>query len=396
MTTQDAGMTQSSVRSANLASVLGRIVANSGSISRADIAHQLGMTRSTVSRLVDDLVIGQLVEEGETVAGARGRPAVPLGLRGGTVISLGLEVNVERLVATVVDLRGEVRSVAQRDVDVVAMTPAEAMTALAALAEEALREEAGEDVRVSGAVLALPGLLDRDGRRVLRAPNLGWEGAEPPALWDFTFNGERIDLHAANDIDCSALTVIREDPGGSFLYVTGEVGIGSAVALDGRLMTGRHGWAGELGHVCVDPDGALCGCGANGCLETVAGARFLLAAAGQPTMDALVEAAASGDPRTLAAIEHAARSLGIALGAALNLLDVSTVRLGGHLGVLEPWLSGPLGDELGVRVMWARHSGIEVETVSEAPLRSAKGAGLAAQSGVLTDPAGWIAPLVER
>ena len=58
MTTQDAGMTQSSVRSANLALVLGRIVANSGSISRADIAHQLGMTRSTVSRLVDDLVIG--------------------------------------------------------------------------------------------------------------------------------------------------------------------------------------------------------------------------------------------------------------------------------------------------------------------------------------------------
>lgn len=395
MATQEAGMTQSSVRSANLALVLGRVVTNSGSISRADIAAQLGMTRSTVSRLVDDLVIGELVEEGATVAGARGRPAVPLSVRGNTVISLGLEVNVERLIATVVDLRGELLAVARRDVDVVAMSPAEAMSALAELATEALKDQPG-NARLAGAVLALPGLLDREGHTVLRAPNLGWEGASPAALWEFEYSGVPVPLRAANDIDCSALTVIRDDPGGSFLYLSGEVGIGSAIALDGRLLTGRHGWAAELGHVCVDPDGALCGCGATGCLETVVGARFLLAAAGQPSVDDLVAAVAADEPRAVDAVEGAARALGIALGAALNLLDVSTVRLGGHLGQLEPWLRDPLQEALATRVLWAGYSGIDIETVSEAPLRSAKGAALAAQARVLADPAEWIAPLVER
>ncbi|NHB85022.1 MarR family transcriptional regulator [Tessaracoccus sp. HDW20] len=75
-------MTQSSVRAANLALVLSRIPGGTGTISRADIAAEVGMTRSTVSRLVDDLITGRLVHEGETTPGARGRPAVPLSLQG--------------------------------------------------------------------------------------------------------------------------------------------------------------------------------------------------------------------------------------------------------------------------------------------------------------------------
>ena len=116
-TSATSGLTQSSVRSSNLALVLGQVLHQSAPPSRADIAAQLGMTRSTVSRLIDDLIAGDVVEEGAAVGSGRGRPAVPLTVRRGAVHALGLEVNVERLVATVVDLSGELLSVARREVD---------------------------------------------------------------------------------------------------------------------------------------------------------------------------------------------------------------------------------------------------------------------------------------
>ena len=395
-TSATSGLTQSSVRSSNLALVLGQVLHQSAPPSRADIAAQLGMTRSTVSRLIDDLIAGDVVEEGAAVGSGRGRPAVPLTVRRGAVHALGLEVNVERLVATVVDLSGELLSVARREVDVTALAPQDAMRQLADLAGEALAT-VPPGGRLAGAALALPGLVDRLGRTVLRAPNLAqWEGLDIVDLWALSVDDAPVGLRAANDIDCSALTVLREQPGSSFIYVTGEVGIGSAISLDGRLLTGRHGWASELGHLCVDPRGEHCGCGAVGCLETIAGAHALLREAGQPDIDALVAALTDGDARALAAAERVAEALGLALGGALNLLDVTTVNLGGHLGLLEPWLREPLRQALADRVLWAGYSDIEIAVISQAPLRAALGAGLSALTVVEQDPAAWIGPLLER
>lgn len=389
------GMTQATVRSRNLALVLREVLANDGEISRAVIAGRLGMTRSTVSRLVDDLIIGNLVEEGVAVGGVRGRPAVPLKVRSGTVFGLGLEINVERMVATLVDLTGDVVAQHHLEAAVGALPVEEAMGHLSALAHQTLAE-VPDGARVAGAMLAVPGLVDREGRRVLRAPNLGWEGTEPTAFWDVAFDGAPVPLQIRNDIDCSALTVLREAPGSSFIYVTGEVGIGAAVSLDGELLAGRHGWASELGHVCVDPNGSHCGCGARGCLETVAGSHAVISAAGRENVDGVVAALEEGDAVAVAAVEQVGVALGIALGAALNLLDVGTVRLGGHLGRVAPWLREPLQSELATRVLWAPYSGIELELVERAPLRAAAGAGMAALRRATSDPAAWVDPLLNR
>lgn len=395
MTPAGAGMTQASVRSGNLALVLRTIIDEGASLSRADIAARLRMTRSTVSRLVDDLVLGQLVEEGDTVSGARGRPAVPLTVRGGTVVGLGLEANVDRLVATVVDLAGTTLATESTAVDLPELGPELALAKLTELAQVAL-DFLSDDVLLVGAVMAVPGLVDRDGATILRAPNLGWDGVTATRFWTMQRAGRPVSLRLANDIDCSALTVLRDAPGSSFVYVTGEVGIGAAVSIDGELMLGRHGWASELGHICVNPHGEVCGCGAVGCLETVAGLRHVLEAAGQPDIEALVEALKAGDATARDTIEQLAAALGIALGAALNLLDVSTVRLGGHLATLEPWLGETLAGELQTRVMWAPHSGIDVVPVAQAPLRAAQGAAIAASAPVVRDPAAWVDPLINR
>ncbi|NHB85021.1 ROK family protein [Tessaracoccus sp. HDW20] len=243
-------------------------------------------------------------------------------------------------------------------------------------------------------MLALPGLLDRTGTLVLRAPNLGWEGVAPADFWHLDVDGVSIPLRSANDIDCAALTVLREDPTASFIYVTGEVGVGAAIAFNGELLTGRSGWAAELGHVCVAPDGDLCGCGARGCLETVAGTRALLRRSGYADLAALVAGAEAGEAAAVGTIDDAATALGIALSAALNLLDVENIRLGGHLGPLEPFLRDRLADELDVRVMWSHQTKIVTEVVERSPLRASMGAGLAALRHVLADPASWIGELL--
>ena len=387
-----AGMTQASVRSSNLALVLRTIIDSGAPLSRADIAARLGMTRSTVSRLVDDLVAGQVVAEGETVSGARGRPAVPLSIRGGSVVGLGLEANVDRLVATLVDLAGNVLTTEAEQLELPELDFDDAMSRLSSLATAALKK-APDGARLVGSVLAIPGLVDRDGQTILRSPNLGWDGRSPGEAWPAEGLGT---LRVANDIDCSALTVLRENPNTSFVYVTGEVGIGAAVSLDGELMLGRHGWASELGHICVDPQGDVCGCGATGCLETVAGLRHTLERAGQPDVESMVEALEAGDERAQTTVDELAAALGIALGAALNLLDISTVQLGGHLATLHPWLGDKVAKELQVRVLWAHHSGIDVVPVAEAPLRAAQGAAIAATASVVRDPASWIDPHLER
>ncbi|NEE32616.1 ROK family protein, partial [Streptomyces sp. SID7982] len=102
----------------------------------------------------------------------------------------------------------------------------------------------------------------------------------------------------------------------SFLYLTGEIGVGGALVLNGELLRGAHGFAGEIGHVVVDPAGPECRCGSRGCLEQYAGQAALLRAAGIAEIGGasgvleLERRAAAEDPRAVAAIGEAGRMLG--------------------------------------------------------------------------------------
>ncbi|WP_410050109.1 ROK family protein, partial [Actinomadura sp. CNU-125] len=92
---------------------------------------------------------------------------------------------------------------------------------------------------------------------------------------------------------------------GDFVHVSGEIGIGAGIVVDGRVFRGAHGFAGELGHLVADPSGPSCPCGGRGCLEQIAGQDALLRAAGIPAGDAspavLAGRLAAGDATALAA-----------------------------------------------------------------------------------------------
>jgi predicted NBD/HSP70 family sugar kinase len=370
---------QSSVRAHNLALVL-RTVANSpNQVSRAMIATLTGLTRATVSALVDDLIAGGLLTEVEPAprTGA-GRPAAGLALAPDGPAGLGLEINVDYLAACVVDLRGNLRHRLVEHADQRLGDAPAALTRLARLANQA-RDLAG-DLPLAGAALAVPGLVTADG--VVRvAPNLGWQEVDAAALL-----GARLDLPITvdNEANLAALSELRAAGGfPSFVYVSGEIGIGAGIVLDGALYRGVRGWSGEIGHVPVHPDGLLCRCGARGCLERYAGQEAILRAAGVDRLDQL-------DPADGTALHDAGAALGIALAAVVNLLDIDTIVLGGSYSPLLPGLRGGIEAELRRRVLTADLAPIRLRAAALGPDAAMRGAADSVIRAVQADPAAYL------
>jgi len=386
-----SGARQSTLRATNLALVLRTVCAAATPPSRADVAAATGMTRATASRLVDELVAGGLLDEGErTTATRRGRPGTPL-VPGGHRAALGLQVDAGLLAARVLDLRGRVVAERVEDGDYVGSDPAATLDRLGELAAGVLAGLPG-GVRLAGAGLALPGIVDVEAGVLLRAPNLGWSDERPADRLAAHLPG--LVLRLGNEADLAARTVAEAAPGRpgphrDFLYLSGQIGIGGAAVLAGRVMTGSAGWAGEVGHVCADPEGPACRCGSTGCLERYAGRHALLDAAGLPhdaTPEELPRRVADGDPAALGAMAAAGRALAVALAGVLNVLDLPTVVLGGHLGELAGLLQPGLEDELGRRVLSARWRRPAVAAIQGPTAAGATGAALSALAEVLADP----------
>jgi len=391
-----ANLRQASLRHANLALVARTVLAAHPPPSRADVAAATSLTRSTVSRLVDELVAGGILEEVESVVGGPGRPgrpATPLRASSGRFAALGLQVGVGHLAARLVDLTGAVLAERLVTGDLAGSRPGSTLRRLRTMAGRVL-ESTPLGCRVVGAGLALPGIVDVEAGRLLSAPNLGWEGVAPGAALEAVLGG--LPLRIGNEADLAAHAYAHPAPGRDsqpqdFVYLSGEVGIGGAVVVDGQVMTGRHGWAGEIGHVCVDPDGPPCRCGSTGCLEQYAGRLAMLDAAGldaSTTPADLAARARDGNGAALGATRSAARALGTALAGVVNVLDIPTVVLGGHLTQIGDLLSPDVEEILGRRVLSGRWVSPRVVIASDDPAPGATGAALLALDELVRDPAG--------
>ncbi len=350
---QAAPSRQASLRDSNLRLVLSSVLAADEPPSRAAVAATTGLSRSTVSRLADELVESGLLDElDRSRTAGRGRPGTPL-VAGSRFAALGLQVNPGFVAARVVDLRGRILVQELVADDLTGSDPAAVLRRLGEIARNVLRT-APRSTRLVGRGLAVPGLVAAEDGRVVSAPNLGWSDIAVRRLLPRRLGGPG--LGVANEAELAARTVAARSPGRpgpftDFFYVSGEVGIGGAVVLDGRVFGGRHGWAGEVGHVTVEPDGPRCSCGSRGCLEQYAGQRAI-------RRD----------------VERAGWALGVVLSDVVNLLDISTVVLGGHLAQSADDLRPALLRELESRVLSSRWRPPDVRVADDDPAAGATGA----------------------
>ncbi|QFG26531.1 ROK family transcriptional regulator [Actinomadura sp. WMMB 499] len=375
------------MRGRNLAVVLEHI-ARHQPVTRARLAELTGFTKTTVSNLVGILDEAGLVVDGAPVhEGERGRPGVAVSLRGDGAAGLGLEVGVDHLSACVLDLARRVRYRHVVTGDNRGREPAAVLAALAGLADEAVAAAAGQGLTAAGAAVALPGLLDRGNGVVRHAPNLGWT--------DVPVAGALAGLPAEydNEANLAALGELWFGGGtrlGDFVHVSGEIGIGAGIVVDGRVFRGAHGFAGELGHLVADPSGPTCPCGGRGCLEQIAGRDALLRAAAIPAGGApedLAARLAAGDAQAVAAAGRAGRALGGALASVVNLLDPDTIVLGGVYPPLAPWIVPPLRAALAAGPGSLRRAVPPVEVSALADGAAVLGAAGLVIERLLADPA---------
>ena len=359
-------MDRGDIRRHNLSLVLD-ILVSGGARSRADLVRDTGLTKATISSIVTDLIDRGLVAEHDSAGtGAMGRPGTNVGPSPDHVAVLALEIAVDRLAACVVDLTGAVRAQHAIEGDQSDRVANDVLRDMRRVTKQALADARRLGLTCVEATLAVPGLVDPGDGTLFVAPNLHWldvAGVAPAARIGLP---KHLRVRTDNEANLVALAELRNGVGRSatnFVVLSGGVGLGAGVVIDGRLVRGSHGFAGEIGHVVVDPDGARCACGARGCLEVV-----IRSATGARALD-----------RTAAAISTALRSV-------VHLLDPQIVVLSGNLAAHGPSLAMAIATQLKADTLGARWHPCEVAVSSLGPDAALRGAAADALNRVVDDP----------
>jgi predicted NBD/HSP70 family sugar kinase len=334
-----AGATQDEVRRHNLAA-LARFLHDHGSTSRSELVSHTGLNRSTVGGLMADLESVGLVRETEPVGRGVGRPsygAEPVHER---AFVLAIDLRVDRTIAALVGFGGVVlarrqhryRKGQQREEKVVAQ--------LVGVCHELLAEAPPGAVMV-GVGIGVPGLVRQPDGLVRFAPNLGW--VDVP-LGDHLAEalGVSTPIVVGNDSDLGAIAErLRGSAIGAanVIYLSGQVGVGGGIVVDGRLIMGAQGYAGEVGHMRVNPKGRPCRCGATGCWETEIGEPAVRASAGASATTSvtdIVAAAAAGDKAARRGLRTVGSWLGVGVANLVNIFNPDVVVFGGTLREILP------------------------------------------------------------
>lgn len=342
------------VRRSNLAAVLG-IAHLQGRVSRADLTRATGLNRSTVGALVAELVELGLVQELEPNATHQaGRPS-PVIVPKDDVVALVVNPEIDAVTIGLVSLSGRVHKRIRYDTARVP-SPEEVVNIVAAVVA-GMSGELDSSFRTVGVGLAIPGLVtDGDGVVVL-APHLGWRNVPLAAMLSEALG---LPVAAANDASTGVIAENRFGAGrgvSHLIYLNGGAsGVGGGVFVDGALLTGAHGYAGEFGHSLVNSAGALCHCGAIGCLETEVSQAPLLSKLGLDNAGSeeleralLAEFARETGPEDeiLELVHRQLDFLAVALRGIVNVFNPELVLLGGFLGTL--YAAAPERLENGVR-----------------------------------------------
>lgn len=214
--------------------------------------------------------------------------------------------------------------------------------------------------RPSAVGIGIPGFIRMDAARIYRSPNFpGWRNVPIQDLLESKLN---LPVRVENDANAAAFGESWVGCGRgarSLLYLGLGTGVGGGVVLDRQVWHGREGLAGELGHITVDPNGPICGCGNQGCLESYASAtavvRSYIEKAGRPRSNLnahdVALLARRGNKKACAVFAELGRALGIAIADLLNIFDPERIAIGGGVAAAWPLFHKPMMDEIGRRAV---------------------------------------------
>jgi predicted NBD/HSP70 family sugar kinase len=388
------GIAAEELRRHNLATVLGHVHLT-GSASRSRLTALTGLNRSTVADLIGELTDLGLVTESPGVAvSGPGRPSPVVHIRPEGAVVLAVEISVDSIAAATIGLGGHmfnhVRIARPRG----HFEPKTSVRDISELARPLLAALPAEHALAAVGV-AIVGVVRRVDGFLHIAPNLGWRNLPLGALLEAEL-GLDVPVRIANDADLGALGEYRRGRHGGMshlVYISGEVGIGCGFISDGKPLLGAAGYAGEAGHMMINPNGHLCRCGATGCWETEAGEDALMrrvdslsATTGLGAVEAVNALAASGDGQTLDAIAETGRWLGMGIANLINVFNPEVIILGGLYHRLFDYLHDAVVEGVG-RAMRAPSEMVDIRPSTLGANGELMGAAELALADLINDPA---------
>jgi predicted NBD/HSP70 family sugar kinase len=379
------------VRRGNLSTLL-RYVHVHGPTPRSELTTVLGLNRSTIGDLTGELVAaGLLREEAGRAASSGGRPSHVVLPESHRVQVLAADVGVTHLTVARIGLGGAVLARRDRSYRRGARRQRDVTATIAKVGAELLAEIERGAV-VVGAGVAVPGMVRRRDGQVRQAPNLGWQDAPVGTVLAQAFG---LPVAVGNDADLGMRAEhVRGAAAGvdDAVYLSGHSGIGAGIIAGGLPLGGRAGYAGEVGHIVVNPGGLPCHCGSRGCWETECGEERLFELAGRAHggglagVRAVVAAAAAGDTVARAALEHVAGWLGRGTANVVNVLNPEVVILGGALEEILAATGDAVRAAFATAALAAPLEQVRIVTPALGPDSTLVGAAELAFDALLSDP----------
>jgi predicted NBD/HSP70 family sugar kinase/biotin operon repressor len=336
------------LRTANRRHVI-ETLRTTGSMTRSELARKTGLSRTTISTLLNELIEQGLVAEASDDGGRRGagRPATVVRLDHSAGAAVSIDVGARHLAVAVGDLAHRV--MAERWTQLPPDHRGEdGMDHAAKLVREMLDEAGVSERSVIGAAMGLPAPISQPDGLVASSNILpGWAGMQ---VTEEMAERIRMPVFIENDSNLGALAESAWGAGAGIdqlAYIKAATGIGSGLVQDGKLFRGTTGTAGEIGHTTVAEDGPICRCGNRGCLELYAGGGALLEALHQShpeieTLEQVVQMARENHPACARVLADAGRHIGVAIANLINLFNPRRIVVGGELAGAGDLLLQPM------------------------------------------------------
>ncbi|MDT8862781.1 ROK family protein [Alkalihalobacillus sp. MEB130] len=337
-------------------------------ISRADLANLTGLNKGTVSSLVNELLEEQLILESGPGVSSGGRRPVMLLFNQSAGYSIGIDIGVNYVLAILTDLQGNICN--EKLIKVQNPTFEQTLEILFNVIDDLIAAMPQSPYGVVGIGIGVPGTVSRTGE-ILLAPNLKWKNVDLQSVIEERYN---IPVKLKNEANAGAYGEKKFGAGkecNNIVYISGGIGIGVGLILNGKLYKGHNGLSGELGHMTINMDGPVCNCGNKGCWELYASEQALLRMAfeqnisieeGQElTLETLAQLAEDGDEKTIQLMEKLGEYLVIGIKNIINTFNPEQIIIGNRLVALQTWLADSLKENLARNPFTSQQEGLLIQ-----------------------------------
>lgn len=350
-------------------------------ISRAEVAKRTGLNKSTVSAMVDELLLEGLILEIGTGESQGGRKPINLSINKEFGSVIGIDLGVNYIASILTNFAGHIIWEKRVTIKNIIDSPQQKIHDLFELIRETTQHEPSTISGIIGMGIGVPGVVNYDNGHVLSAPNLLWENVKLKDIVEAEFHIPALVDNEANAGAIGEKWFGLGKKASELLYVSAGTGIGAGIIINNELYRGFQGLAGEIGHMTVDVHGIRCTCGSVGCWEEYASEKaliryfknhaaqypnsILLSQASSEYIDNLnifqiVDAAIKGDSLAIEGFKNIGYYLGVGVANLINAFNPEYIVIGNVLPLAGDILMDELRKEVAIRCFSSKYSKVKI------------------------------------